>query len=274
MKVMKVFNNNVVLVHDAQGQEVIVMGRGIGFQKKTSESLDETKIDKTFVLDDQNASFSEIYRELPPEEVDLVLEIINLAERKLEQSFQSSLYITLADHLHFAIERQRAGIELTNPLAWEIRKFYKNEYRIGVEALELVREKIAIQLAQDEASSIALHIVNAQKQGQLIEQTMRIIKVVQDILNIVRLHFGIIFDEESISYNRFFTHLQYFAKRVNDGTQQGANDSFLYEQVYQNYPEAFECAKKIKQYVESTYDFSVGRDEEVYLSIHIQRLIS
>lgn len=274
MKVMKVFNNNVVLVHDAQGQEVVVMGRGIGFQKKTSDQLDETKIDKTFVLDAQNAGFSEIYRDLPPEEVDLVLEIVNLAEKELEQSFQSSLYITLADHLHFAIERQKAGVTLTNPLAWEIRKFYKNEYKIGLRALEIVKQKLAIELAQEEASSIALHIVNAQKQGQLIEQTMRIITVVQDILNIVRLHFGIAFDEDSISYNRFFTHLQYFAQRVNDGTQQGSNDSFLYEQVYQNYPEAFACAEKIKQYIESTYDFPVGRDEEVYLAIHIQRLIS
>lgn len=177
-------------------------------------------------MDAQNAGFSEIYRDLPLEEVDLVLEIVNLAEKELEQSFQSSLYITLADHLHFAIERQKAGLTLTNPLAWEIRKFYKNEYKIGLRALEIVKQKLAIELAQEEASSIALHIVNAQKQGQLIEQTMRIITVVQDILNIVRLHFGITFDEDSISYNRFFTHLQYFAQRVNDGTQQGSNDSF------------------------------------------------
>lgn len=273
MKVMKVFNNNVVLVHDMQNQEVIVMGRGIGFQKKIGDSLEESKIDKTFVLDDQNSSFPEIYRDLPSEEVDLVLEIINLAEIKLKQSFQSALYITLADHLHFAIERHNAGISLTNPLTWEIRKFYKHEYQIGLEALKLIENKLHINLAQDEAASIALHIVNAQKQGQLIEQTMRIIKIVQDILNIVRLHLGITFDEDSISYNRFVTHLQYFAKRVNDGTQEGSNDSFLYEQVYQSYPDAFKCAKKIKQYVESTYEFPVGRDEEVYLSIHIQRLI-
>lgn len=274
MEVMKVFNNNVVLVHDKEGQEVIVMGRGIGFQKKVSDSLDESKIDKTFVMDDQNASFPEIYRDLPPEEVELVLEIINLAEIKLKQSFQSALYITLADHLHFAIERHHVGISLTNPLKWEIRKFYKNEYQIGLESLELIENKLNITLAQDEAASIALHIVNAQKQGQLIEQTMRIIKIVQDILNIVRLHFGITFDEDSISYNRFVTHLQYFAKRVNDGTQEGANDSFLYEQVYQSYPQAFKCSTKIKQYIESTYEFPVGLDEEVYLSIHIQRLIN
>lgn len=227
LKVMKVFNNNVVLVHDKKGQEVIVMGSGIGFQKKIDDSLEGSKIDKTFILDGKNSSFSEIYRDLPSEEVDLVLDIINLAEVKLEQSFQAALYITLADHLHFAIERFKSGISLTNPLTWEIRKFYKNEYQIGLESLELIESKLSIKLAQDEAASIALHIVNAQKQEQVIEKTMHIIKIIQDILNIVRLHFGIIFDEDSISYNRFVTHLQYFAKRVDDGTQESSNDSFI-----------------------------------------------
>ena len=46
------------------------------------------------------------------------------------------------------------------------------------------------------------------------------------------------------------------------------NDSFLYEQVKLNYPEAFSCSEKIKNYIESSH----SRDEQVYITIHIQRL--
>lgn len=272
MQIVKVFNNNVVQALDRNDEEVIVMGLGIGFQKKANEELDPSLIDKTFILNDGNSSFSEIYRDLPTEEVELVLDIIKLAETKLGQIFQANLYITLADHLHFAIERHEKGLEVTNPLAWEIRKMYKTEYQVGKEALDLIYEKLNITIDENEAASIALHLVNAQKEGHLLEQTIKVVRTVQDILNIVRIHYGIVFDEDSISYNRFVTHLQYFAKRVVDDVQQGTNDTFLLEQVQVSYPKAFTCAEKIKHYVESTHDFPVGREETVYLAIHIQRL--
>ncbi|MFD2508866.1 CAT RNA binding domain-containing protein [Halalkalibacter alkalisediminis] len=34
MKIKKVFNNNVVIANNQQNQEVVVMGRGLAFQKR------------------------------------------------------------------------------------------------------------------------------------------------------------------------------------------------------------------------------------------------
>lgn len=272
MQIVKVFNNNIVQALNSKQEEVIVMGRGVGFQKKVNDDIDDKLIDKTFVLNDGGSSFSEIYRDLPTEEVDLVLAIIALAEQQLGQIFQSNLYITLADHLHFALERHAKGFDVTNPLTWEIKKLYKTEYEIGKEALKLIEDKLSIQLNANEAASIALHLVNAQKEGHLLEQTMKIVRIVQDILNVVRHHYGIHFDEDSISYNRFVTHLQYFAKRVVDHVEQDSADSFLLEQVQLSYPQAYACAEKIKYYVEKTHYFLVGQEELVYLAIHIQRI--
>ena len=93
-----------------------------------------------------------------------------------------------------------------------------------------------------------------------------------DILGIVRLFYSVVSDEDSVSYNRFVTHIQYFAQRVVNGVVQGKNDSFLYEQVKLNYPEAFFCSEKIKNYIESSHNFPMSRDEQVYITIHIQRL--
>ncbi|EMB57624.1 PRD domain-containing protein [Streptococcus mutans] len=276
MKIEKVFNNNVVQILGINNEEIIVMGKGLGFQKKPGDEVNQDLIEKRFILQntdtDMVGELSRVYVDLDSEEIDLVLEIIHQGQEKLGQTFDISLYIALADHLHYTIQRTREGLTLQNPLAWEVRKFYPEEFQLGKDTIELVKEKMTLQLADDEAASIALHFINAQKDGGLLEKNRLISKIVSDILEIVRLHFGEVRDEESISYNRFITHVQYFAQRVANGLVQGKNDAFLYEQVKENYPHAFACTEKIKSYVESAYDFAMSRDEQVYLTIHIQRL--
>ena len=270
------FNNNVVQILGINNEEIIVMGKGLGFQKKSGDEVNQDLIEKRFILQntdtDMVGELSRVYVDLDSEEIDLVLEIIHQGQEKLGQTFDISLYIALADHLHYTIQRTREGLTLQNPLAWEVRKFYPEEFQLGKDTIELVKEKMTLQLADDEAASIALHFINAQKDGGLLEKNRLISKVVSDILEIVRLHFGEVRDEESISYNRFITHVQYFAQRVANSLVQGKNDAFLYEQVKENYPHAFACTEKIKSYVESAYDFAMSRDEQVYLTIHIQRL--
>lgn len=276
MKIEKVFNNNVVQILGINNEEIIVMGKGLGFQKKPGDEVNQDLIEKRFILQntdtDMVGELSRVYVDLDSEEIDLVLEIIHQGQEKLGQTFDISLYIALADHLHYTIQRTREGLTLQNPLAWEVRKFYPEEFQLGKDTIELVKEKMTLQLADDEAASIALHFINAQKDGGLLEKNRLISKIVSDILEIVRLHFGEVRDEESISYNRFITHVQYFAQRVANGLVQGKNDAFLYERVKENYPHAFACTEKIKSYVESAYNFAMSRDEQVYLTIHIQRL--
>ncbi|MBM7636313.1 BglG family transcription antiterminator LicT [Streptococcus saliviloxodontae] len=275
MIIDKVFNNNIVQVIGQNQLEYIVMGKGLGFQKKPGDFVDLDKIEKKFVLEDGETT-QELYRvylDLPTEQMELFLTIIKFAEAVLDQSFEPSLFIALADHLQFAIQRTKDNLPLHNPLAWEVRKFYPREYEIGKQALRLTQHYLGIEMAEDEAASIALHFVNAQKDGGLVEKNHQITQIVVDILEIVRLHFGVIPTTDSISYNRFVTHIQYFAQRVANGLIQGKNDAFLFEQVQVNYPKAFQCTSRVKNYVEQANpDFKMGQDEQVYLTIHIQRL--
>lgn len=276
MQIQKVFNNNVVLVLDNQQNECVVMGKGIGFQRKVGDILlDEAVIEKMFILQDtvSVSVLTDLYRELTSQEIDVILAIIRDAEETLNQTFQSNLYLTLSDHIHFAIERARQNLPLKNPLYWEVKKLYVREYHIGVRGLQKIKELLGVTVDEMEAASIALHLINAQKESHHLEQTIQITKIIQDILTIVRMTFGKDFDEEDIVFIRFITHLQYFGQRVVNGTLQGQNDSFLFETVQANYPEAFACTNKIKRYVEETYHFAMSRDEQVYLTIHIQKLV-
>ncbi|WHZ32202.1 PRD domain-containing protein [Desemzia incerta] len=277
MRVKKVFNNNVVLAETKGQSETIVMGKGIGFQKKSGDAIEEEFIEKKFVIqEDEPAEYLKaVYQTLPVEESDAVFAIVVKAEQDLQQTFDSNVYLTLADHIHYAIQRTAEGINLKNPLAWEVRRFYRREYELGKESLAIIEKYTGTALDADEAASIALHFVNAQKEGQLIEETIKVTRIVQDILNIVRLHFGIVFEEESISFNRFMTHLQYFSQRVvSKETYQTSQDTFLLEQIKSNYPDALKCTEKIAVYIAESYQFQVSPDEKVYLTIHIHRVVN
>ncbi|MCO4496521.1 transcription anti-terminator, BglG family [Streptococcus infantarius subsp. infantarius] len=243
MRIEKVYNNNVVLAKGDEGEEIIVMGRGLGFQKKSGDEIDTSLVEKTFVMQDSSATneLTRVYIDLSPAETEVVLDIIKQGQEVLETNFDTAFYIALADHLHYTLQRSRENIIVQNPLSWEIHKFFPN-------------------------------FINAQKDSGLVKQSYQISKIVTDILGIVRLFYGVVSDEDSVSYNRFVTHIQYFAQRVVNGVVQGKNDSFLYEQVKLNYPEAFSCSEKIKNYIESSHNFPMSRDEQVYITIHIQRL--
>ena len=273
MQIEKILNNNVVQATD-NDVEYIVMGKGLGFQKKVGETVDKEKIEKTFVLEnpETEAEWTRVYVDLSDGEMQVFLNIITFAEAVLQTKFEPSFFIALADHLHYAIERSREGIFLQNPLAWEIRKFYPREYEIGKQALRLIANDLEVELADDESASVALHFVNAQKDTGLHEKDRQMTQIVVGISEIIRLHFGCDLEEESFSYNRFITHLQYLAQRIVSGVSGGKNDAFLYEQVKVNYPESFICTQKIVIYIKSSYAFELSLDEQVYLTIHIQRL--
>ncbi|HEM2548871.1 TPA: PRD domain-containing protein [Streptococcus suis] len=274
MQIDKVYNNNVVQAIDDQGSELIVMGKGLGFQKKAGEQVDVSKIEKTFVLQNDNlqADLSNLYLQMGSRETEVVNSIIERAEEVLGASFDLSLYLALGDHLHFVFQRSREGLGIENPLAWEIRKFYPQEYQLGLEALDAIKENLGLELEKGEASSIALHLINAQKNGAFGKDSQTISKIVTQVLDIVRLHFGCAAYEEDTSFHRFVTHVQYFAQRVANGIVEGQNDAFLYEQVKANYPDSFACTQKIQQYIAQVHQFEMSKDEQVYLTIHIQRL--
>ena len=275
MKIIKVYNNDVVQAIDTQGREIIVMGKGLGFQKKAGQNLEVDKIEKTFVLqgDEKESDIFHLYSRMPADEVDLVTQLISKAESVLDTSFEFSLYLSLGDHLHYALERSRQGLSIENPLAWEVRKFYPKEYQLGLETLDHIQEKFGISMEKGEASFLALHLINAQKTNAGSQQEHQVNQMVHQLLDIVRLHFGWADFQEDTSFHRLVTHLSYFAQRVLQGQVAGRNDAFLYQQIQANYPQALAASEKIKIFVKESYGFEMSLDEQIYLAIHIQRLI-
>ena len=273
MKIAKIMNNNVVSALDEGNREIIVLGKEIGFQKHNGDLIDEVKVEKIFRLSKPARSkFEKLVEEIPYEYVSYTDEIVREATETLGMELNKNIYITLTDHLHFAIERYRRNITFQNALLWEIKRFYSREYEVGLKAVELLKEREGVALSVDEAAFIALHIVNAEMDINL-SRTLSVPGMIKDLLNIVRYTFHVDLDEESLSYERFVTHLKFFIQRTLKRQCYPTEELELYELYRKKAPKSYECAKKIKKYMEEKTDTEVTDEEMMYLTVHISRVI-
>lgn len=278
MQIHKILNNNVVVVLDEENKEQVVMGRGLAFKKKCGDDIDPAQIDKVFTMNNPDTSnkFQELVADIPMDYMLLVEHIITYAKTHIGKKINDTIYISLVDHIFMSVKRYQDGVEVKNALLWDIKRFYKDEYCIGVKAVEMIKEKTGIQLPDDEAGFIALHFVNAQleENPDKVEDMYTITKVMQEITNIVKYFFHIEFDEESVYYYRFITHLKFFAQRMVTHRQyeQEEGDDLL-EIIKLKYKNAYECVKKIKKYINEKYSYALSDEEMLYLTIHIARVV-
>lgn len=272
--ISKVINNNVVSAYDDEQHELVIMGRGIAFQKKSGDPIDEERIEKVFSIQNKDISekFKTLLYDIPIEYMQVCEAIIDHARTTLNKNLNDSIYVTLTDHITFAIERHQKGMDIKNALLWETKRLYKEEFMCGVEAIRIIQDKLNIHLPEDEAGFIAMHIVNAELNEEM-PNVIQITKLIQDILNIVKYHFQIDLDEESLNYFRFVTHLKFFGQRLFNETQMENQNEFLYEVVKEKNTAAFQCAEKINDYVQKEYNRSLIEDEMLYLTLHIDRVI-
>ncbi|PTY39255.1 BglG family transcription antiterminator LicT [Brachyspira hampsonii] len=275
MIIKKILNNNVVASADENGQEIIVVGNGIGFKQKVGQEIDDKKIDKIFRMDTESSTdkLKQLFIEVKIESINAGSEIIEYAKKNLEKDLNKNIYITLTDHIDFAIERFEKGIDFKNALYWEIRKIYKKEFEIGQYALNIIEKHFSIRLPEKEAAAIAMHIVNAEYDGNM-SHTESMIGIVKKSINVVSLFVGKQLDEDSLDYQRFVTHLLFFAQRIIEQKFLEVKSNALADTIRNEYPEEYKCAVKIADLISKEYDIEIGDEEITFLAVHIVRVMS
>jgi beta-glucoside operon transcriptional antiterminator len=277
MRIFKILNNNVAVVMDENGQEKIVMGKGICYKKKPGDVILEEEIDKTFFLSaaDISNKFQELIQDIPIEHMAVGEEIIAEAERRLDKKLNDTVYISLIDHVHTSIVRFLEGVTVKNVLLWDIRRFYKEEFKIGLWALELIQEKCKVMLPEDEAGFIALHLANAQMDQESMHNMYEITRIIQEVVNLVKYYFKIDFHEDDVYYFRFITHLKFFAQRLVEQKVYTEDDiEDLWAVIRGKYPKSFDCVERITKFIESKYKYHLSKEEQLYLTIHIECVVS
>ncbi len=275
MKIFKVINNNIVSVFDQEGNEIIYMGKGIGFKKHPGDTFVISDVEKKFILSSTEANNNQLVKllnEIPLDITDIAIEIFEKASLKLNKPLNDSSIISLADHIYTAIERSKENIYVKNILLWDIKKFYPDEYKIGKLALEIIHEHTHVSLPDDEAGFIAFHLVNAQMENN-VDDMYELTKIMQEILNIVKYTFKINFNEDSIYYYRFISHLKFFAKRLLTNKEYENSDDNLFNIVKMQYEESYKCVEKIAAFINNNYHYFLSDEEKLYLTIHIERIV-
>lgn len=273
MRVGKILNNNLVLSKNEKNEEIIVKGLGIGFHAKRGDKIDESLIEKIFYPENHQNSIQiqEYLMSIPEEYFDFVQKFVDRIKNEApELQLNNSIYLSLSDHIMGTVKRFREGISLKNVLLLDIQQLYKKEYEIGLRMLEEINRVFDIHLPVDEAGFIALHFVNAED-GEQNNDNYQIALIVNQIQEIVKNYFSdITFNESSLYYQRFLTHLKYFAQRYLHKELQYEEDERLFQIIQEQCREAYGCVKLIYLMMEEKYHYALSKEEMMYLSIHIQ----
>ena len=277
MRIKKLINNNILCVVDKKGNELIVTGRGIGFQRHRGEFVDPALVERTYRMEEkaEQKKLRELVEKIPIEHLALTEALIEHIKTQIPQKLNQSLLITLADHISFAIARKAQGVEFSNPLKGSIMCYYPTEYHLGQHCLKVVREQLGVALQEDEAAFIALHIVNAELNTNMSEM-YDITNLIEGALSVVEYFYQRKFDRESLDFNRFVVHLRYFAQRLFQGKMmeddQGEHDVMFRQLIMKNCKEHYKCAQCIGDYVKNTYQKTLSEEELTYLTIHLKRI--
>ncbi|MCT1901673.1 BglG family transcription antiterminator LicT [Oceanobacillus sojae] len=272
MKLYQVLNNNVV-TSLVDGKEIIIIGTGIGFKKQKGDVIDEGKIQSKFYPANNTLAQQtiQLLEEIPEKVVDIVVKIVKKAEKDIGTELNNGIYFTLVDHISFALERYKEQKEIKNVLLWDIKRLYKKEFEIGKYGVELLNETCGVQLTEEEAAFIAVHVMNAEFNVG-IDMMESMTRIINEVIRIIEYYFKIEFDKDSLLYLRLVNHLKFFAQRVLNGTPYDDRKNILFDVIRNNYVEAFACSCQIKEFMMKKYNCKLTEEELVYLTIHIQRL--
>lgn len=273
MKIVTILNNSALIAQSKEGKEFVLIGRGIGFNRKYGELVDDTKIERIFDGETkQTNNLLDILDYVPEEYFENVATIVRYANKKMGKELDKGIYITLTDHIHSAIERYNEKRKLNFPLLSEMKQLYPEEHQISEWIIEYLNATYDIELPEDEVGFIMVHIVAAVIQSDDLSLANKTTILVDIIVNIVKDSYGKKIDITSIHYSRFLTHLKFFAIRYFQKKQLKDNLQFEYQTDDNDLEFIKDIIEKITKALYLKYGQSLSEYEIKYLELHLLRL--
>ncbi|MRX71207.1 PRD domain-containing protein [Bacillus lacus] len=273
MRIFRILNNNAVVVIDGP-QEKIVMGNGIAFQKRRNDIIPKDRIEKIFVLHEgASEKFQQLLSTLPEKHIELAEKIISFAEVHLNAPLNDHIHIALTDHLSFALERLDQGVTIHNKLLNEIRTLYKKEYEVGQWAKEEIKKELGIEIPDDEAAHIALHIHTAKMDAPSMQASLKQATILRDFIEELEKKAGIKIEDNSINYQRLVTHLRFALNRIGEGEDFSPIDDDMLSLIETKYEKAYKYSSELTEFLKVEYSIAFPASEIAYIALHIQRLL-
>jgi beta-glucoside operon transcriptional antiterminator len=275
MRITKIHNNNIASVVDEGGNELIVLGSGLSFHKKPGDIIDETRIEKEFVLKDLDR-LKKIEGQISGLSYETLLaagEIVKLIESSKPAWLEAGFYFALAEHIQFAIDRIHAGVQIENLILDDIKCFYTEEYKLALKALDIIRDKTKVVMAEEEAGFIAIYILNATGKST-IHDSVVIVEFISDVFEIIEQQLGKIMNRDTAAFYRLVSHLKMLAYNLFSSdqkkqTQDVKGQKSLYNTLGREYPKMLECTRAITGYILRRYNMTLSKIEAVHLLLYM-----
>ncbi|GGF74344.1 PtsGHI operon antiterminator [Paenibacillus albidus] len=270
--VAKVLNNNVIIAQHPQYAEVVVIGKGIGYNRKIRDLIKLSSVEKMFILRSQEEQ--EQYKQLIPQVeeklIEVVQEIVLHIMQSSRQPLNEHIHIALTDHIAFAIRRHEQDIAIHNPFLYETKEIYPEEYQWAEYAINRINEVMAVALPADEIGFVALHIVSALSNRHITEVKQHS-ELIGDLVGLVEDNLEYHIPRESLDYSRLVTHLRFVLERLRRG-EAVQETSSLDGLMKREYPEMYMLAWKLTKIIGQRVRIPVYPAEVSYLTVHLQRL--
>lgn len=272
-RVGKALNHNTLIaISQEDGQEYLVIGKGIGFGKKVSECFEipEHTACTVYSLQEQTQRGKpmELINEIDP----VYLEIAEKILTKSEQIFgkvDRKILFPMADHIAFAVQRIRAEEQISNPLTEDIRVLFHMEYKAAECARDILRKQLQVELDEHEIGYIALHIHSAIEEEN-VALSMQIAAAVRECVRMIEEETGQKIDILSLSYNRLMNHIRYMAARAVKGEKLKLN---MNDYMSVKFPKSYAMAEGICIRLAKTLHYTLHEVEIGYLAMHIERVL-
>lgn len=273
-RINKILNNNAIEILE-NGTEIIIIGNGVGFNHKVNDYITMKENYKLYTLQNNllKIQFKALLNEIPFKCIELTQEIIDMAKTDLNRNFNQGLLVSLSDHINFVSKNYLKGYGSYSLVSEEIKRFYHEEYEVGLKALDLINRYYQINLNKKEASAIAFHLINAEFNNN-VSKTTSILKSIDDILNIIEANLGLELPEDSLYYSRLVIHLKFFMQRVIKGESDDENFEKLIINAKSDINKKIGITlDSIERYLNEEFDYVLSEAERFYLLVHISRII-
>lgn len=270
-RVANVINNNFVLLSEGDNQ-VIVMGKGIGFGRNKGEIIDTTEAlnnkNSLYVLKkNDELNFNQLSSDLKEIEK-ITTEVVDISRKKLGIT-NENLYPALLDHISFSIQRLRLGMPIENPFIVEIITLYREEFEVANYAAKQISKRIGIEIGEAEKGFIALHLYSGRKNNP-VNISMKNIRLYKEAISTINKCFNVNIDENTFAYKSFllsFNRLIYIAEKGRNLEMPLKNQT----KVILN--KQYEVALKISKIVNKEMGIELSDEIVAFLTIDIYKLI-
>lgn len=272
MKVIKKINNNVALCIDDNGNELIAFGKGIGFPATPYTLKDLSTISRTYY--GINQEYVGLFREIPKDVLDTAGRIVDYATMKIHAELNPNVFIILADHINFALERYKKNMNVKPPYMGNIAYLHEVEYEIGKKAVSFINQQHHVHFPKEEAIAIAIHFINAEMMSDSPKERLDEGELISSTLDLIEQMSALEIDRSGFNCNRFITHMEYLLTRIQNNDTLTGDSLKLYDMLKRDYPQVHAIAQAVRDFLHDKTGKDLGNEEVTYLMLHIDRLCS